>query len=61
MNNNKTVEQHRKEVKESQRERNELELYPLSSYSTTQLKKELRRRKKNEWFNQHSTRSNRRR
>lgn len=45
MNNNKTVEQHRKEVKESQRERNELELYPLSSYSTTQLKKELRRRK----------------
>ena len=46
MNNNKTVEQHRKEVKESQRERNELELYPLSSYSTTQLKKELRRRKK---------------
>jgi len=45
MNNNKTVEQHRKEVKESQRERNELELYPLLSYSTTQLKKELRRRK----------------
>ena len=48
MNNNKTVEQHRKEVKESQRERNELELYPLSSYSTTQLKKELRRRKNND-------------
>lgn len=49
MNNNKTVEQHRKEVKESQRRSRELELYPLSSYSTTQLKKELRRRKK-QWI-----------
>lgn len=46
MNNNKTVERHRKEVKESQKERIELELNPLTIYSTTQLKKELRRRKK---------------
>ena len=45
MNNNKTVEQHRKEVRENQKERIELELNPLTIYSTTQLKKELRRRK----------------
>jgi len=46
MNNNKTVEQHRKEVKESQRRSGELEVNPLLEYSTTELKKELRRRKK---------------
>ena len=45
MNNNKTVEQHRREVRENQKERIELELNPLTIYSTTQLKKELRRRK----------------
>lgn len=45
MNNSKTREQHRREVRENQKERIELELNPLTIYSTTQLKKELRRRK----------------
>lgn len=47
MNNDKTIEQHRQEVKESQRRNRELEANPLLEYSTTQLKKELRRRRKN--------------
>ena len=43
----KSLKQHRQEVKESQRRNRELEANPLSQYSTTQLKKELRREKKN--------------
>ncbi len=35
-----------KEVEQVQREREEREINPLSQYSTTQLKEELRRRKK---------------
>ncbi len=38
----------KKEAEQVQKEREERELNPLSQYSTTQLKKELRRRKK-EW------------
>ena len=45
MNKDKSLEQHRQEVKESQRRNRELEANPLLQYSTTQLKKELRRRK----------------
>ena len=49
MNKDKSLEQHREEVKESQRRSRELEVNPLLEYSTTQLKKELRRRKK-QWL-----------
>ena len=47
MKKEKSLEQHRQEVKESQRRSRELEANPLLEYSTTQLKKELRRRRKN--------------
>ena len=50
MNKDKTLEQHRREVKEDQKRSRELEANPLLAYSTTELKKELRRRKK-EWIN----------
>lgn len=50
MKKEKSLEQHRQEVKESQRRNRELEANPLSSYSTTQLKKELRRRKNNDYI-----------
>ena len=49
MKKEKSLKQHRKEVKESQRRSRELEANPLLEYSTTQLKKELRRRKK-QWL-----------
>ena len=53
MKKEKSLKQHRKEVKESQRRSRELEANPLLQYNITQLKKdikelekELRRRKK---------------
>lgn len=42
MNKNELTKEEAKNIKEREKE---LDLYPLSGYSTTQLKKELRRRK----------------
>ncbi len=46
MNNDRLKEILKQEAIENDERRKELELNPLSSYSTTQLKSELRRRKK---------------
>ena len=48
MNNDRLNELRKQEAEENLKRQKELEVNPLSQYSTTQLKKELRRRKK-EW------------
>ena len=48
MNNDRLSEFRKQEAEENLKRQKELEVNPLSQYSTTQLKKELRRRKK-EW------------
>ena len=46
MKDEKLKELRNKEAEERREERKEIETNPLSQYSTTQLKKELRRRKR---------------
>lgn len=46
MNNDRLKEFLKQEAEENLKRQKEIELNPLSQYSTTQLKKELRRRKK---------------
>jgi len=48
MNNDRLKELQKQWADEELERRKEIELNPLSQYSTTQLKKELRRRKNNE-------------
>ena len=48
MNNDRLNEFRKQKAEENLKRQKELEVNPLSEYSTTQLKKELRRRKK-EW------------
>ena len=46
MNNDRLKELLKQEAEENLKRQKEIELNPLSQYSTTQLKAELRRRKK---------------
>lgn len=46
MNNNRLKELQKEWAEQEKKEAKEIALNPLSQYSTTQLKKELRRRKK---------------
>ena len=46
MNRDKILKEHYKEAERLREEQRELEENPLSAYSTSQLKEELRRRKR---------------
>ena len=46
MNNERLKELRKREAEENLKRQKEIEVNPLSQYSTTQLKKELRKRKR---------------